>query len=91
MAFGGLRDFMAQDRSIFARGLMTLSLGLVALMAALWALKRKQGLFVCVVFTNALFTCALLLHMSGPGRRAVRIRLGGREYADDRRRADGGD
>ena len=65
MAFGGLRDFMAQDRSIFARGLMTLSLGLVALMAALWVLKRKQALFVCVVFTNAVFTCALLLHMSG--------------------------
>jgi hypothetical protein len=65
MAFGGLGDFMAQDRSIFARGLMTLSLGLVALMAALWVLKRKQALFVCVVFTNAVFTCALLLHMSG--------------------------
>jgi uncharacterized membrane protein len=34
-------------------------------MAALWALKRRRALFVCVIFANTVFTCALLLHLSG--------------------------
>lgn len=65
MTFGALSDFMPRDRSTLARDLLALSLGSIALMAALWALKRRRALFVCVIFANTVFTCALLLHLSG--------------------------
>ena len=65
MTFGALSDFMPRDRSTLARGLLAVSVGSIALMAALWALKRRRALFVCVIFANTVFTCALLVHLSG--------------------------
>ena len=37
---------------------------MVALMAALWLLKRKHALFLCIIFANTAFTLALLVHTS---------------------------
>lgn len=65
MTFGALSDFMPRDRSVLARGLLAVSLGSIALMAVLWALERRRALLVCVIFANTVFTCALLIHMSG--------------------------
>jgi hypothetical protein len=41
--------------------LAILRFGLVALMAILWALRRKHALFQLIVVANALFTMALLI------------------------------
>jgi hypothetical protein len=61
MAFGALRALFPRDRSGIATSLVILRFGLVALMAVLWALRRKHALFQLIVVANALFTMALLI------------------------------
>ena len=61
MAFGALRALLPRDRSGIATSLAILRFGLVALMAALWVLRRKHALFQLIVVANALFTFALLI------------------------------
>ena len=65
MAFGPLRGLLPRDRSAIATVLVVLRFGLVALMAAMWALRRKRALFRMIVIANTLFTLALLVHTSG--------------------------
>ena len=65
MAFGPLRGLLPRDRSVVATILLTLRFGLVALMAVMWALRRKRALFRLIVIANALCTFALLVHTSG--------------------------
>ncbi len=65
MAFGPLRGLLPRDRSAIATVLVVLRFGLVALMAAMWALKWKRALFRVIIIANALFTLALLVHTSG--------------------------
>ena len=65
MAFGPLHAMLPADRSFAASVLVVLRFGLVALMAAMWALKRKCALFQTILVTNAFFTLALLVHMAG--------------------------
>ena len=65
MAFGPLRGLLPRDRSGIAAVLVVVRFGLVALMAAMWALKQKRALFRVIVIANALFTLALLIHTSG--------------------------
>jgi hypothetical protein len=60
MAFGALSAVLPRDRSGVATSLVILRFGLVALMAVLWALRRKRALFQLIVVANALFTLALL-------------------------------
>ena len=64
MAFGPLRDLLPRDRSVVATILVILRFGLVALMAALWTLRRKHALFRLIVIANGFFTLALLIHTS---------------------------
>jgi hypothetical protein len=64
MAFGALRVLLPRDRSGIATSLVILRFGLVALMAVLWALRRKHALFQLIVIANALFTLALLIQTS---------------------------
>jgi hypothetical protein len=45
MAFGALSAVLPRDRSVVATSLIILRLGLVALMAVLWMLRRKHALF----------------------------------------------
>jgi hypothetical protein len=61
MAFGALSAVLPRDRSGVATSLVILRFGLVALMAVLWALKRKRALIQLIVVANALFTLALLI------------------------------
>jgi hypothetical protein len=61
MAFGALSAVLPRDRSGVATSLVILRFGLVALMAVLWALRRKHALFQLIVTANALFTLALLI------------------------------
>jgi hypothetical protein len=61
MAFGALSAVLPRDRSGVATSLVILRFGLVALMAALWALRLKRALFQLIVVANALFTLALLI------------------------------
>src|SRR5271169_5759886 len=65
MAFGALRDFLPNERSLLATVLVALRFGLVAVLAVLWMLKRRHVLFRFIIATNALFTLALLVHMNG--------------------------
>ena len=65
MAFGPLRGLLPRDRSGIAAVLVVVRFGLVALMAAMWALKQKRPLFRVIIVANALFTLALLVHTSG--------------------------
>src|ERR1700751_4162385 len=64
MAFGALSGLLPRDRSGIATSLAILRFGLVALMAVLWALRRKHALFRLIVIANALFTLALLIQTS---------------------------
>src|SRR5208282_1395360 len=64
MAFGALRALLPRDRSGVATSLVILRFGLVALMAVLWALRRKHALFQLIIIANALFTIALLIQTS---------------------------
>ena len=64
MAFGALSALLPRDRSGIATSLVILRFGLVALMAVLWALRRKHALFRLIVIANALFTMALLIQTS---------------------------
>src|SRR6516165_5065989 len=52
MAFGALRALLPKDRSGIALSLVVMRFGLVALMAVLWALKRKHALFRLMVVAN---------------------------------------
>src|SRR5271157_2791693 len=61
MAFGALRALLPRDRSGIATSLVILRFGLVALMAVLWALRRKHALFQLIIIANGLFTVALLI------------------------------
>src|SRR6516164_4870169 len=61
MAFGALSALLPRDGSSIAPSLVILRFGLVALMAVLWALRRKHALFQLIVVANALFTMALLI------------------------------
>src|SRR6516162_7679562 len=61
MAFGALSALLPRDRSGIATSLFIVRFGLVALMAVLWALRRKHALFQLIVTANALFTLALLI------------------------------
>ena len=65
MAFGPLRGLLPRDRSGIAAVLVVMRFGLVALMAAMWALKRKRELYRVIFVANALCTLALLVHTSG--------------------------
>ena len=65
LAYGPLWGLLPRDRSALATALVVLRFGRVALMAAMWALKRKRTLFRTIVAANALFTLALLVHTSG--------------------------
>ena len=49
MAFGALSAVLPRDRSGVAACLVILPFGLVALMAVLWAPKRKRALFQLTV------------------------------------------
>jgi hypothetical protein len=64
MAFGALRALLPRDRSGVATSLVILRFGLVALMAVLWALRRKHALFQLIIIANALFTVALFVQTS---------------------------
>ena len=64
MAFGPLRRLLPGDVSRVASTLVFLRFGFVALMAAMWALKRKRELFRVIIVANALCTLALLVHTS---------------------------
>jgi hypothetical protein len=64
MAFGALSALLPRDRPGIATSLAVLRFGLVALMAILWALRRKHALFHLIVIANALFTLALLVQTS---------------------------
>jgi hypothetical protein len=64
MAFGALSALLPRDRASIATSLAVLRFGLVALMAILWALRRKHALFHLIVIANALFTLALLVQTS---------------------------
>jgi hypothetical protein len=79
MAFGSLRAFLPRDRSTITTVLVTLRFGLVALMAALWLVRRKHALFVGIICANALFTLALLIHTSG----LIAVLFGGASEAVD--------
>jgi hypothetical protein len=61
MAFGALSAVLPRDRSGVAASFVILRFGLVALMAALWALRLKHALFQLIVVANALFTLALII------------------------------
>ena len=64
MAFGALSSLLPRGRSGIATSLVILRFGLVALMAVLWALRRKHALFRLIVIANALLTMALLIQTS---------------------------
>jgi hypothetical protein len=64
MAFGALSALLPRERSGIATSLAILRFGLVALMAVLWALRRKHALFQLIVIANTLFTIALLIQTS---------------------------
>ena len=64
IAFGALREYLPNDRSMLASALLTIRFGLIGLMVLLWILDRKRLLFACIVIANALFTVALLVHTS---------------------------
>jgi hypothetical protein len=61
MAFGALRAVLPRDRSSIATSLAILRFGLVALMAVLWALRRKHAVFQLIVVASAFSTMALLI------------------------------
>ena len=61
MAFGALSAVLPRDRTGVATFLVVLRFGLVALMAVLWALRRKPALFQLIIVANAFFTMALLI------------------------------
>ena len=65
MTLGALRNFLPADVSRLTTILVVARFGLVAVMAALWILRRKHALFRLIIITNALFTLALLGHTSG--------------------------
>ena len=52
MAFGALSAVLPRDRSGIATFLVILRFGLAALMAVLWALRRKHVLFEFIVIAN---------------------------------------
>jgi hypothetical protein len=64
MTFGALSGLLPRDRTAMTTVLVVVRFALVALMAVLWAAKRKRALFRMIVIVNALFTLALLLHTS---------------------------
>ena len=64
MAFGALRALLPRERSGITTSFVILRFGLVALMAVLWALRRKHALFQLIITANALFTAALLIQTS---------------------------
>src|SRR5271163_2593372 len=65
LAFGPLQGLLPNDPSAIATALIVLRFGLVALMAAMWALKWKHALFRLIIVANALCTLALLVHTTG--------------------------
>jgi hypothetical protein len=65
MAFGPLSGLLPRDRSGIATVLLSLRFGFVALMAVMWALRRKRALFRTIIVVNALFTLVLLVHTTG--------------------------
>ena len=62
MSSGALHRFLPGDVSPLLTGLVAVRFGLIALMAALLALRRKRSLFHLIVFSNAMFTLVLLGH-----------------------------
>ena len=56
--------YFPETGSGVATSLVILRFGLVALMAVLWALRRKHALFQLIIIANALFTIALLIQTS---------------------------
>ena len=62
LAFGPLWGFLPRDPSNIATVLLTLRLALVAALVLIWTLKRKRALFRTIIFANALFTLALIVH-----------------------------
>ena len=62
IGFGELRSLQRDDILPITTALVTLRFGLIAILVALWALKRKRTLFRGIVVVNALFTLALLGH-----------------------------
>jgi hypothetical protein len=62
LAFGPLSGFLPRDPSNIATVLLTLRLALVAALVLIWTLKRKRALFRTIIFANALFTLALIVH-----------------------------
>ena len=62
MAFGALRSLLPVDVSLLATFLVALRVAILVLLIVLWALNRKHALFRAIVFANAVFTLALLLH-----------------------------
>ena len=64
MTFGALSGLLPRDRTTMTTVLVVVRFGLVALMAILWAVKRKRALFRMIIVVNALFTLALLVHTS---------------------------
>jgi hypothetical protein len=64
MTFGALRNVLPSDPAPLATVFVALRFGLVAMMGALWIMKRKRALFLSIIIVNALFTLALLIHIS---------------------------
>ena len=62
MTFGALRRFLPAAVAELTTALVVLRFCLVAVMAALWILKRKRALFRLIIIVNSLFTLALLGH-----------------------------
>jgi hypothetical protein len=61
-AFGALRDSLGVNVSALADIAYFARLGIAAVMAGLWLLRRKRALMTLVVIINAYSTLALLLH-----------------------------
>jgi len=64
MTFGALGGILPKNLTPIANLVVVVRFGLVAVLAVLWVLKRKQALFRLMIAANALFTLALFTYTS---------------------------
>ena len=79
MGFGDLRGLLPESVSPGVTALLTLRFSLIALLFVVWAFKYKRVLVRLIVFVNALFTLALLMHTNA----LLRVLFGSAAHAID--------
>ena len=79
MGFGELRSLLPESVSPGVTALLTLRFGFIALLFVVWAFKYKRVLVRLIVFVNAMFTLALLMHTNA----LLRVLFGSAAHAID--------